>query len=62
MISRTIDLHAPYAESEVVAVLVGELYEWECLRKTGRGWKVEKQDGAEVGDVGDSVGCRREDR
>ena len=34
MISRTVDLHAPYAASEVVAVLVGELQKWECLRKT----------------------------
>jgi hypothetical protein len=33
----------PYATSEVVAVLVGELYEWECLRKTTLCWKVKKE-------------------
>ena len=43
MISRTVDLHVLYAASKVVAVLVGELYEWDCLRKTGRGWKVKSE-------------------
>ena len=37
---KTGDLEAPYAASEVVSVLVGELHEGECLRKTGGCWKV----------------------
>ena len=32
-----------YAASVVLTVLVGELYECECLRKTGRGWKVKNE-------------------
>jgi len=33
----------PYAASEVAVVHVGELYEWECLRKTGRGRKLKNE-------------------
>ena len=33
----------PYAAGEVVAVLVCELYVWECLRKTGLGWKLKNE-------------------
>ena len=45
MISRTVGggPPPPYAASEVEAGLVGELHKWECLRKTGRGWKVKNK-------------------